>query len=210
MQKFFLSLWGKIVDHILGIFLTTIITTPFILEIFTKIKPVTRLVVPFLLWQWSGWIALVIILVVLWIRNKIEKRQTNKQTIIRKPPQYYASFDRRVEECEFAGVIWRILVGTNLEPSKAKLSRESVFAWPLPGAYCSECDYELERRRTAWYCMPCKKTYRIPKEIRQNTLEKVRRNYERLIVQWGYNNFGIANDNHKPLRVLIRDSKKEK
>ena len=75
MKKFFLSLWGKIVDHILGIFLTTIITTPFILEIFTKIKPVTRLVVPFLLWQWSGWIALVIILVVLWIRNKIEKRK---------------------------------------------------------------------------------------------------------------------------------------
>lgn len=210
MKKIILLVWSKIVDHLVGLLITAIFTTPFILEIFTKSKPITQLVLPFLMWQWSGWITLTIILVTLWLKNEITKRRITKQSIIRKPPKYYASYDRRVEEREFAGVIWRILVGSNVEPHKTELTRESVFAWPFPHAYCSQCDYELERKRIYWYCMPCRKNYKVPKELRENTWEKIRRNYERLVVQWGYNNFGIAEDNHKPFRVVLRDMKKER
>lgn len=210
MKNFLLSLLNKIQDHLVGIIIAAIFTTPFILEIFTKIKLITQFIIPLLFWKWSGWIALVIVLLILLIINKINKRRVTKQSIFQKPPKYYASHDRRVEEREFAGVIWRILVGSNVEPFKTELTRESVFAWPFPHAYCPECDYELERRRVDWYCMPCNKYYKIPKELRENTWEKIRRNYERLVVQWGYNNFGIGTDDHKPFRVVLRNMKKER
>lgn len=210
MKKILLSVWNKIIDHLVGILIATVFTTSLVLEIFTKIKFFTQLVFPFLMWKWSGWIALMIVLAILWIRNEITKRRVTEQNIIKKPPKYYASHDRGVEEREFAGVIWRILVGSNVDPFKTELSREAVHAWPFPHAYCPECDYELERRKTNWYCMPCKKNYKILKELRENTWEKIRRNYERLVVQWGCNNFGIADDNHKPFRVMLRDARQKK
>ena len=209
MKKILSLVWNKIIEHLVGSLFAAIFTTSFILEFFSKIKPITQVVLPFLMWKWSGWIALAVALVTLWVRNAITKRRVTKQSI-QKPPKYYASFDRRVEEREFAGVIWRILVGSNVEPHKTELSRESVFAWPFPHPYCPECDYELERKRIHWYCMPCRKNYKISKELRENTWEKIRRNYERLVVQWGYNNFGIAEDNHKPFRAVLRDMKKER
>lgn len=175
--KILLFIWKKIIDHLVGAVIATIFTTSFILEIFTKIKPLTQLVIPFLMWKWSGWIALLVILATLWIRNEITKRRVIKQGIVQKPPKYYASHDKRVKEREFD---------------------------------CPECDYELERKNTNWYCMPCKKYYKIPKELRENTWEKIRRNYQRLVVQWGYNNFGISEDDHKPFRVVLRNIEKEK
>ena len=149
-----------------------------------------------------------IVSVIFFIKELVSKRRATKQINIPNPPKYHASFDRRVEEREFAGVIWRILVGSNVEPDH-KLSREFVYAWPFPRAHCPECDYELERKRIHWYCMPCKKKYKIPRELRKNTWEKVRRNYQRLVVQYGCDNFGIAEDNHKPLRVVLRNMKKD-
>ncbi|MBU4580133.1 hypothetical protein KKB43_03900 [Patescibacteria group bacterium] len=205
----FLPVWDKIQDHFISVIIATIFTTSFILEIFTKIKLITQFIIPLLLWKWSGWITLVIVLTVLWARNKVIKKRIAKQSVIQKPPKYYASFDRRVEEREFAGVIWRIIVGSNIEP-QIELKKESVFVWPFPCAYCPECDYELERKNNKWYCMPCKRYYKIPQEIQENTWEKIRRNYQRLVVQWGYNNFGIANDDHKPFRVELKNMKKER
>lgn len=211
MRNLLLFTWNKILDHLVGSIIIMIFTSSIVLEVFTKIKLITQIVFPFLMWRWSGWIALIIVLITLWIRYKITKKQANKrQSVIRKPPKYYASYDRRVEEREFAGVIWRILVGSNTEPAKTELLRESVFAWPFPYAYCPQCDCELERKKTNWYCIICKKNYKIPKDLRKNTWEKVRRNYERLVVQWGYNNFGIAEDDHKPLGVILREMKKKK
>lgn len=210
MKNILLSIWNKILDNLINTFITAIFATLASLEFFTKIKPITQLIIPFLMWKWSGWIVLIVVIVVLYIRNEIAKKRTNTQGIIRKPPKYHASFEKKAEEREFAGVIWKIFVGSNVNSSITELNRESVFAWPFPHAYCPECDYELERKRTNWYCMPCKKNYKIPRELQDNTWEKIRRNYERLVVKWGYNNFGIADDNHKPFRVILRENKRKK
>ena len=182
-------MWDKIVDHLLTVFFSIIFASPFVLEIFTKTKPLTRLAISFLSSRWSDLI-IVLFFSIIWLaRKEIIKRRVNKQSIIPKPPKYHASLHRRTEEREFAGVIWKILVGSNVQPSARELSRESVFAWPFRRPYCPECDYELERKKTTWYCMPCRKHYKIPRELREYTWEKVRRNFERLIVQWGYNNY---------------------
>lgn len=210
MKKFLLLLWNKFFDHLISVIIGAVFTTSFVLEIFTKIKPLTKLVIPFLIWRWSGWIVLVVVVTILLVRNKIIKSRAERQGKIKSPPKYHASFERKVEEREFAGVVWKILVGTNADPSRTELTRESVFAWPYPRAYCPECDYELERKGTNWFCMPCRKNYKIPKDLQENTWEKVRRNYERLVVQWGYNNFGLAEDEHKPFRVVLRELKKKR
>lgn len=210
MKNLLMSVWDKALDHLVGTIIGTLLTTSLLLEIFTRVKPITQFVIPLVTWRWSGWIALAIVLIAYWLWKMLVKRRVARQSLVQRPPKYYASHDRGVEEREFAGVIWRIVIGSNAEPSKTRLSREDVFAWPLPHAYCPECDYELERKRVRWYCMPCKKYYGIPRELRENTWEKIRRNYERLVVQWGYNNFGIGGDNHKPLRVVIREAQTRK
>lgn len=205
MKKILSLIWEKTFDHLVSVLIATIFTTSFVLQIFTKIKPFSKLAPRFLMWRWSGWIILVVVVAIWWVKNELTKRRANKQDFIREPPKYHASYDRRIQERQFAGVIWKIFVGSNVKPSTTELSRESVFAWPSPHAYCPECDYELERKKSNWYCMPCRKNYKIPKELQENTWEKIRRNYERLIVQWGYNNFGIAADDHKPFRTILRE-----
>lgn len=193
-------------EHSASTLFTFFVTFISSLELFSRVKPITKYIWPLISWRWSGWIILVIGLLFLWIKKKIIKK-SSYNNYIKNPPKYHASHDRTIEEREFAGVIWRIVVGTNLEPG-VRYSREGVFAWPYQNPYCPECDYQLERRKKSWYCMPCKKEYKIPKDIRENTWEKVRRNYERFIVQWGYNNFGLANEDHKPMRVFLREAKK--
>lgn len=206
MKKFLNNLWDKILEHLASVIITFLIAVASSLQIFSRIKPITKYIWPLISWRWSGWIALIITLFIFWVKKKI-KKSSDRDYITSNPPKYHASHDRITEEREFAGVVWRIVVGTNVEPG-VRYSREGVFAWPYQNPYCPECDYELERRKKSWYCMPCKKEYKIPKDIRENTWERVRRNYERFIVQWGYNNFGLANEDHKPLRVLIREAKK--
>lgn len=210
MKKSLLLVRDKVVDHLVGVLIAIILASPFVLEIFTKAKPFTQLAVTFLSSRWSDLIVFAFVSISWLVRKEIIKRRINKQGIIRKPPKYYASYVRETKEREFAGVIWKILVGSNVQPSVTELSRESVFAWPFPRPYCPECDYELERKKTRWYCMPCRKNYQIPRELREYTWEKIRRNFERLIVQWGYNNFGIAEDDHKPLSVVLRQMKKKR
>ena len=138
------------------------------------------------------------------------KTGTDYDIVISEPPRYYASFDQKTDEREFAGVIWKIVVGTGVDPSTGKLSRESVWAWPHPRPFCLECDYQLERQKRKWHCLPCKRDYKIPRELRENTWEKVRRNFERFIVQWGWNNFGLADETYKPFRVMIREMKQHR
>ncbi|MDD2696618.1 MAG: hypothetical protein PHE52_00460 [Candidatus Pacebacteria bacterium] len=209
MKNFFSLIWNKILDNLLNTLIVGLISSSIILEFFTKIKIITYLIPSFIMWQWSGWLILLLFIVILLVRKEIIKKRINKQGRVQEQPKYHASHDRVVEEREFAGVIWKIIVGTNVNPSERVLSIDEVWVWPFPRPYCPECDYELERKNNTWYCMPCKKKYRIPRDLREYTWEKIRRNYKRLIVQWGYNNFGLGDDSHKPFRTVLRSFKKE-
>lgn len=212
MKKILLWLWDKFIDHILGVILTLLVI-PFVLEFWTKFKPISLWVIPFLAWRWTGWIFVAIILMTGYIFWGIKNRADNKQRIsvraIQPAPKYHASFDRKIHEGEYAGVIWKILVGVDVEPLKSEVSRESVRVWPFPRPFCPKCDYELERKKSRWYCMPCNKNYQIPRNLRENTWEKIRRNYQRFVVQWGWNNFGIK-ETQKPFNVELREIKKRK
>lgn len=211
MKKLLLLVLNLVLNNILSVIIGLIITTSVILEIFTKIKFWTTCFFPLLSWRWTGWVLFLIVIafiIIYLVKNKLANRKLKEQTQIWKAPKYHASFDRQIEDRKYAGVIWKIFVGTDMDPSNRELARASVYAWPFPHAYCPNCDYELERKKNHWYCMPCEKKYIIPKLLRFNTWEKIRRNYNRLIVKWGYNNFGLAEDDYKPFRKILEDLKK--
>ncbi len=215
MKKFLLRVVETIISNlIVSILLSLLIPTFIVLETHTTFKPISRFVLPLLFWKGTGWVAFVVIIVILVIKRWISKKRAAgikaTPSRISPPPKYHASIDKKPEEREYAGVVWKILVGTDVNPLQHSLPREVIHVWPFPEPYCRECDYQLERKEAKWYCMPCRKYYKIPKELQENTWEKIRRNYERLIVQWGYNNFGIGSDNEKPLRVVIREMREQR
>ncbi len=207
MKSFFEKIVSIILDHVLAV----VITGAFLVWVYNVgILPTFFLFMSFVLHWWSGWLFATALIVWYLIQQFRNKRQLLGNGAVLNPPEYYASFHREIFEREYADVIWKIHVGTNFDPSGRELRLESVRAWPYPHPHCPACDYELERHLTSWYCMPCRKSYPIPKNMQRDTWEKIRRYYQRLVAQYGYNNFGIIEDGQKPLSVELRELKKRR
>jgi hypothetical protein len=170
IKNFFKFILSKLTDHLVGLGLGLLITSSAVLEFFTKIKPLSGFLVPFILSRWSD-LLLFVVLLIFTARHYWSNHRNYGSDKIPNPPKYHASHDGKIEEREYEGVIWKLLVGTNQNPSKGEIRREGIIVWPHPNPYCIQCDFELGRIRNKWYCLPCKKRYKIPHDLRHQYTE---------------------------------------
>ncbi len=184
-----------------------------LIQIFTRVDPLGHAKQFIRMW-YSGWIVLLVICVVasvwhliLWRKSKNKLRQNDP---IPKSPSYFAQHNPRFVEREHGGVIWKVMPGTNTNPNKHALRGLDVFAWVQPNPYCPVCGCELERQSTRWYCTYCDTGRNVPKKLRNETRKKINRIFQTFVVQWGHNNFGIAETSQKSIDAFIREREKNK
>lgn len=210
MKKFIKKLFTKVLEHYVIAILFIILPTSTILELYTEHKPITSYVVPFFQWYWTPWIILGLVLIAIAIHHiikKVKKEKPDREVI---PPKYFASHNQGFVDREYSNVIWKIMVGSDAGPSMSnKISEHNVRAWIKKDPYCPECNFELERIGKKWVCIPCSKSYSIPRNLRDDTWVKMTKIFERYIMRLAPRNWMIGERPQKPFHKYLKERKKK-
>ena len=211
-MKFITRLFNSAIEHYFLSILLILISPTTIVIYLKKINPLSTWLIPFIKWNGSGWVVAAIFLfalIFLQIRNHFFQKSKIIKNWFSDPPKFNANHDNKTFEREYAGVIWKVIAGSDVEPGMQALPREAIKVWVYPNPRCPKCGYQLERYKNRWHCTSCEVNYKIPKKLRDHTWEKIRRIFETYLVQWGHNNFGIAEEQSKPLRVQLEEIKEK-
>lgn len=95
------------------------------------------------------------------------KRTTGRIRIITLQPKEKI---QDLGEVKIAGVVWKIWIGS--DTPFMPLENKRVWA---DGPFCPYCDYKLDWdfRRNIWKCIKCGRRFKIPKDLRDDTREKI-------------------------------------
>lgn len=159
------------------IFVSGIITSIVISYLLKNLTRILNSLQIFLKKQIPLWVGVcgVILIILIWILiHMISKKRSRISYFSFLPRPRYKIQD--LGRCEILGVIWDCWIGSDtivLLPGENVPSR----VW-VEGPFCPECNYELERKEKFWYCVLCKKKFKIPKDLKENTREKIIKIFE--------------------------------
>jgi len=136
----------------------------------TSLNLLSDHILPFL----STWyIATIIILSLVLIITlaKLAKGKGPGIHIISPPPsQPMYKYEETEQLANGAGVKWKVWLGHD----RIGGGEEDRRVW-VEGPYCPKCHYELDQDKAGkrWHCLKCNKYTPIPKELREDTIEKM-------------------------------------
>ena len=204
------NILDKIIEHYIIAILTTLFSVSGILEFCTKYKPIKNFALPFFRWYWTPWIILVIILICILFHFLFKKFAKEKQDRQIKSPKYFASVDQRFVNREYENVIWKAMIGSDAGPAMSnEIDEYNVRVWVKKNPYCPECDFELERARGKWRCIPCSKNYIIPRKLRKDTLVKITKIFQRYRFRLAPKNWMVHEKPQIPIQKYIKNSQKK-
>lgn len=119
----------------------------------------------------TGWIALFLFIVILRIKKLTKKKQPLATVLSFVPPPQHKKDD--LGKRELFGVMWNVWMGYDF------LSNDEERLW-ADDPFCPHCDYELDRdeEKDKWICVKCNQSFKIPKNIKDDTKEKVIKIFE--------------------------------
>lgn len=123
----------------------------------------------------AGWIVLLLFIVISGIKKLTKKKQSSVTFLSSDSPLFSPKYMKtNIRRNNLFGVVWHIWIGSD---SLSTDNRERLWA---DGPFCSRCDYELDRdeEKDRWICINCNRSFKIPKNVREGTREKVIKIFE--------------------------------
>lgn len=162
IKKILYQHWLILFGVLLGVFLSS--------AELTALKPFSQYILPSL----RIWYVLTIMVSTGVLIFTLTKLLRNRGPTIRilppplDPPTHkYPQSERLIDH---AGVKWKVWLGYDEFAS----GEEDQRVW-VEGPYCPKCLYELDLHKTGkkWRCLKCKEYIPIPKDLREDTIEKM-------------------------------------
>jgi len=136
----------------------------------TSLKLLSHYILPFFS-TWYITTIIVLSLVLIFTLTKLLKNRGSRIGIFFPPPvpprHKYKDTEQLIDG---AGVKWKVWLGHDTLAG----GEDDQQVW-VEGPYCARCHYELDRDKTEkkWYCLKCNNYTPIPKNLREDTIEKV-------------------------------------
>ena len=111
------------------------------------------------------WMVLIFLAIIVVVYLLYEKYFCDKEVLAAEMLSKPENEVVRYEDEEYAGVTWSPWMGTGDEFSDRRI-------W-VDGPFCMTCRYELDKCEKSWFCVECKKRYKIPSQLRQNLQHKM-------------------------------------
>lgn len=121
----------------------------------------------------TGWIILFLFIVIFGIKKLTKKKQSFVTVLSSISPPQYKKTD--LGKHNLFGVMWNVWMG--YDSLSTNNDKERLWA---DDPFCPRCDYELDRdeEKDKWICVKCNQSFKIPKNIKNDTKEKVIKIFE--------------------------------
>ena len=158
-------------DHYLIIF-SILLTAG--LSVAAKYYDLLQLILQTISYPAIGWIILFLFIAILGIKKLTKKKRSSATSVIDLPPEYR---NKNLGKHKLFEVMWDVWMGSKFPPDVFFDIPQRLWA---DGPFCPYCSYELDKdyERGKWICAKCNKYFNIPKNIREDTTEKVIKIFE--------------------------------